>query len=318
MSDEQPVTVGGTTNLGPDAPVRTAGWVARRLGIAPATLRVWQYRYGVGSTIRTAGGHSRYNPTDVARLERIRQLVLAGVPVAQAAQISQDPRPEPPPTPSGREPVRRRGGGRVLAVDRGKPELQRLAGAAMALDEDTIADILVGAVRRHGVITTWDELIAPVLRSIGDRYARAADCIDVEHLFTERVRLSLSAITSCRRRWNPSAPVLLGCPDGEQHVLPLHALAAALAEARQPSRVLGPSVPMSALTSAIRRIKPSAVFIWSQTERTAHHADLTAIPRQRPPARIVVGGPGWHGRELPATVTRAATLTEAVLTLVSA
>ncbi|HKR48748.1 MAG TPA: hypothetical protein VJT72_04060, partial [Pseudonocardiaceae bacterium] len=46
--------------------------------------------------------------------------------------------------------------------------------------------------------------------------------------------------------------------------------------------------------------------------RTAHQADLAAIPRQRPPARIVVGGPGWRDRELPAAVTRAATLAEAV------
>ncbi|MGH3897623.1 MAG: MerR family transcriptional regulator [Pseudonocardiaceae bacterium] len=312
------MTADDAAGLGPDAPTHAAGWVARRLGIAPATLRIWQYRYGVGPTTRTAGGHRRYSATDVARLEYLRQLVLVGIPVAQAAQMSGDPQPERPLASSPvmeapvMEPMRRRGGGRVLAVDPSTPELRRLAGAAMALDEDTIADILAGALHRHGVITTWDELIAPVLRSIGDRYGRTADCIDVEHLLTERVRLALSAITAYRRRWNTAAPVLLGCPDDEQHVLPLHALAAALAESGQPSRVLGASVPTSALTSAVRRIKPSAVFIWAQTERTAQHADLTAIPRQRPPARIVAGGPGWRDLELPTTVTRAATLTEAV------
>lgn len=226
--------------------------------------------------------------------------------------MSGDPHHEPPASSDGRKPVRRRGGGRVLALDRGKPDLLRLAGAAMALDEDTIADILAGAFRQHGVIPTWNDLIAPVLRSIGDRYGRTADCIDVEHLFTERVRLALSAITACRRAWNTAAPVLLACPDDEQHVLPLHALAAALAELCQPSRVLGASVPTSALISAVHRIKPSAVFLWAQTERTAQHIDLMAIPRQRPPARIVVGGPGWRDLELPTTVTHAATLTEAV------
>ncbi|MGH3873246.1 MAG: MerR family transcriptional regulator [Pseudonocardiaceae bacterium] len=307
------MTADGATDLGPDAPTYPAGWVARRLGIAPATLRIWQYRYGVGPTTRTAGGHSRYSPTDVTRLKRIRQLVLAGVPVAQAARMSADPQSEPPLTaPDVTEPTHRRGGGRVLAVDHGTPELRRLAGAAMALDEDTITAILADALRRHGVIPAWDELVVPILRSLGDRYARTADCLDVEHLFTERVRLALSAMTAARRPGSPAAPVLLGCPDDEQHVLPLHALAAALAEWGQPSRVLGASVPMPALTSAIRRIKPSAVFIWAHTEATAHHADLTAIPRQRPPARIVAGGPGWRDLELPATVTRATTLTEAV------
>ena len=239
----------------------------------------------------------------------MRQLVLAGIPVAQAAQMSGDPQPASSP---GREPGRRHGGGRVLTVDPSKPELRRLAGAALALDEDTVTDILADALRRHGVIATWDDLILPVLRSIGDRYARTANCIDVEHLFTECVRRALSSLSAQRRRWDSAAPVLLSCPDEEQHVLPLHALAAALAELHQPSRVLGASVPPSALASAVRRIKPSAVFLWAHAERTAHHADFTAIPRQRPAARLVVGGPGWGDRELPAPVTRAATLTEAV------
>ncbi|MGB6165379.1 MAG: MerR family transcriptional regulator [Pseudonocardiaceae bacterium] len=303
------ISTDDAADCGPEALTQTAGWVARRLGVAPATLRVWQYRYGVGATTRTAGGHSRYSPADVARLERMRQLVLAGIPVAQAAQMSGDPQPASSP---GREPGRRHGGGRVLAVDPSKPELRRLAGAALALDEDTVADILADALRRHGVIAAWDDLILPVLRSIGDRNARTANCIDVEHLFTECVHRALSSLSAQRRRWNPAAPVLLSCPDEEQHVLPLHALAAALAELHHPSRVLGASVPPSALASAVRRIKPSAVFLWAHAERTAHHVDFTAIPRQRPPARLVVGGPGWDDLELPAPVTRAATLTEAV------
>ena len=33
--------------------------VARRIGIAPATLRTWDRRYGLGPTLHKAGSHRR-------------------------------------------------------------------------------------------------------------------------------------------------------------------------------------------------------------------------------------------------------------------
>ncbi|MES9609103.1 MerR family transcriptional regulator, partial [Actinomadura sp. NPDC000929] len=54
------------------------GAVARRLGLAAATLRTWDRRYGIGPSGRSPGGHRRYTPADVARLEAMQRLILAG------------------------------------------------------------------------------------------------------------------------------------------------------------------------------------------------------------------------------------------------
>jgi hypothetical protein len=62
-------------------------------------------------------------------------------------------------------------------------------------------------------------------------------------------------------------PILIAAPDEEQHVLPLHALAAALAELNRPSVLLGASVPSAALVAAAARIAPPVIFLWS------HHPD---------------------------------------------
>ena len=43
--------------------------VARRLGVAPATLRTWDRRYGLGPSGHTTGRHRRYAAADLARLE---------------------------------------------------------------------------------------------------------------------------------------------------------------------------------------------------------------------------------------------------------
>uniref|UniRef100_UPI001F1989AD MerR family transcriptional regulator n=1 Tax=Puerhibacterium puerhi TaxID=2692623 RepID=UPI001F1989AD len=62
--------------------------VARRLGVAPATLRTWDRRYGLGPSGRTAGSHRRYTPEDVARLLVMRRLTLEGVAPVDAARAA--------------------------------------------------------------------------------------------------------------------------------------------------------------------------------------------------------------------------------------
>ena len=70
----------------PDAQL-TVGAVAARLGVAPATLRTWGHRYGLGPSGHSAGSHRRYTPEDVARLDLLRKLMLNGVTVSEAARI---------------------------------------------------------------------------------------------------------------------------------------------------------------------------------------------------------------------------------------
>src|SRR5919199_6751234 len=70
------------------APMLTVAAVARRLGVAPSTLRTWDRRYDLGPSAHTAGSHRRYSPEDLARLVVMRRLTLEGVPPADAARIA--------------------------------------------------------------------------------------------------------------------------------------------------------------------------------------------------------------------------------------
>lgn len=56
--------------------------------MAPATLRTWDRRYGLGPSDRTAGSHRRYTPEDVARLLVMRRLTLEGVAPVDAAEAA--------------------------------------------------------------------------------------------------------------------------------------------------------------------------------------------------------------------------------------
>ena len=64
----------------------TVAAVARRIGVAPATLRTWDRRYGLGPSSHEAGSHRRYCPADLARLTLMRRLISTGVAPCEAAE----------------------------------------------------------------------------------------------------------------------------------------------------------------------------------------------------------------------------------------
>lgn len=70
-------------------PRLTVSGAARRLGIAPATLRTWDRRYGVGPSDHAQGRHRRYTTADMARLEAMQQALVKGASPAEAARYAQ-------------------------------------------------------------------------------------------------------------------------------------------------------------------------------------------------------------------------------------
>ena len=256
----------------PDGPtLLSVGAAAGRLGVAPATVRSWERRYGLGPGGRSSGGHRRYTEADLNRLQRMQELVSRGHTPATAARtvLGQHPdyaaapagalvgvgpalgsspgRPSSPGRASGPARVKHGGGpgGRVLAVPGASPEVRGLARAASRLDADAATSQLGDLLIHRGAVRTWNEVLRPLLASIGMRWVRTG--VDVEHVFTEAIMDALRGYRAFLPRPMPGRPVLLaGAPD-EQHTLPLHALAAALAELRTPVRVLGGRVPTDAL-----------------------------------------------------------------------
>jgi MerR family transcriptional regulator, light-induced transcriptional regulator len=309
-----------------EGPALTVAAVARRLGVAPATLRTWDRRYGLGPSAHTAGQHRRYDAVDLARLGVMRRLTLDGVTPAEAARvalatdgtaighlatISTAAAPHLTPDTAPVAPV-----AEVSALDRVLPPEPRLVGpgqlslpgagptarglarAAMALDSAAAAEIVSTALGQRGVVPTWTDVVSPVLIGVGQRWAATGTGIDVEHLLAESVMASLRTV---RMRAAPvnASPILLACVAEDQHSLPLHAVAAALAERRVATRILGARVPLSALAAAVRRTGPAAVFLWAQMPGYGDRRLFERLPALRPATRIVLGGPGWHGIELP-------------------
>ncbi|MGX7827153.1 MerR family transcriptional regulator [Actinokineospora sp. 24-640] len=275
------MAVSDSTVMGDDErAVWTAGQVARELRLPESTLRAWHRRYGLGPHAPRPGQYRRYGTEDVARLRHMRELVDAGMlPSDAAAAVTGQDRPL----------------GEVLAD---------VLAAARRLDTTECARLLDRTRAAVGVVPLWDLVCRPALLAADADQRAEPDSVDTEHA------LSWAVTTALHRVPHPPHPaaILLACADGEQHALPLEALAAALAERGVPTHMLGAAVPAAALLRAVRTTSPRAVVLWSHHRDTAHPGPVRALARLGPLA--VVAGPGWQRR--PPGSVRVGSLAEAV------
>ena len=311
------------TDAGPavqPAPALSVAGAARGLGVAPGTLRSWERRYGLAPSLHTVGGHRRYGPVDLARLEVMHRLVQQGVPPAEAAraaieaEIGADAREAANPysvrseraaassgaagdTPAGRPDhpaeggagTASAGGGRVLPMPRRTRSARGLARAAMALDSAACRRTLSASLAERGAIDTWEELIRPVMEAIGERWEQTSRGVEIEHSFSTVVSGCLSAHSARLERPRNRRPALLASAPEDLHDLPLMVLQAALSDVGIAGHVLGARTPDEALHDAVLRLGPPVVFLWAQMPGPS----LPELPPQRPPARVLRGGPGW-------------------------
>ncbi|WP_290062872.1 MerR family transcriptional regulator [Amycolatopsis solani] len=248
--------------------------VARTLGISQVTLRTWEQRYGIGASERAENGRRRYTTADVERLRRMRALQAQGTGAREAASL-----------------VLSRSAAATTARQRG----ERLALAAEQLDLPVLGGLIDDALGSLGVVETWTEVLSPVLRAIGDRWARRGD----RNAMAAEWALATAASAAIDRYPAPAparsgrAPVLFVCAPAERHELPIKVLSSALSDDGAPSMYLGGLVTLDVLRVMAARFTPADVVVWSMTSQSADVRILRTLGAEGVPVRPA--GPGWRG-----------------------
>lgn len=264
----------------------TVASVARRLGIAPATLRTWDRRYGLGPSSHIEGEHRKYDGKDLARLTLMRKLIVQGYSPCDAAEAALKSEAE------GAE-TSYKANERVEFADCSEL-IESLLKAARAYDRSYIENTLKEQISKRGIVNTWNELIVPVLIAVGNEWAELGTGIEIEHLLTEIITHLMQSSNQTPDLPINSRPVLLACIGEEIHTLALYTLGAALAERNIQSQFLGARTPISAVGAVVKKSAPPAVFLWAQLAKNGKCEVIGDIPNIRPAPRIILGGPGWR------------------------
>ena len=256
--------------------------VARRIGVAPATLRTWARRYGIGPSSHEAGSHRKYCPADLAKLTVMRRLISAGVAPADAAEQAK--------AHEGEVVIEE-----ITTLCRECDEtVDAILNAVNALDSLFVETMLRNEIAENGIISAWQDVFVPVLTRVGSAWEESGKGVEIEHMLTEILKRVLRESAAEIVVPVNARPVLLASVGEELHSLALHALAAALAERGIETHFLGARTPVEALSTMVTRFAPPAIFLWAQLPVHGDPAILTALPNVRPAPRVVIGGPGWN------------------------
>jgi DNA-binding transcriptional MerR regulator len=135
--------------------------VAERTGLSPDVLRAWERRYGVVSPGRSEGGQRLYSDADIERLSLMVKAIEGGRSVGQTASL----------------PIEELH--RLVAEDAARgaarptpaADYRELAFASVAaLAPDQLQTVLRSAVLSLGTAVFLEEVVAPLLRRIGDAW----------------------------------------------------------------------------------------------------------------------------------------------------
>lgn len=266
----------------PPAPSLTVAAVARRLGVAPATLRTWDRRYGLGPSEHAAGAHRRYSAQDVARLLVMRRLTLEGVAPSEAARTALAATDAPAAeihVPTTAEVMDAYSDAVPMAADPAA-----LVAAASQFDNAAVRWMLARVAPRD-VLAWWSDLVEPTLRTVGDRAVleRPGESVHpalVAAAFAE-LRSRAAVAAAHVDAVDPGATVLV-VPTGDGPDLRSHVLATALQAKGVQARVLSSSSP-SVVTGAVERALPAALLV--EVGATDTGTRVTAVVRAATAAR---------------------------------
>ncbi len=270
--------------------------VERDTGIGRDTLRVWERRYGFPSPERNSKGERVYRADEIRRLQLIRRLIDQGLRPGRLVPLSEEQLNDlVQALPATSSPV--------TAEEEGLEELIRLAADA---ELTALSHALEQRLARDGMRSFVLGTFAPLVRTVGERWAGGRLEIYQEHLLTRHLVgfMDVAMNRLGRPRGRPS--VVLATLPGEPHSLGLLMVEALLWSAGTTTLNLGAEVPMDQIVAAAgtNGVATVAVSFSAGYPRGAVRTHIKELAGRLPPGVTVwVGGEGAHRlRRMPRSV----------------
>lgn len=252
--------------------------VSKLTGVNSITLRAWERRYGLIEPIRSGSGHRLYTRNDIDLVHRVVALLEKGMRIGQVREELEAQGYGP-----GSGPVEETGP--WLAYQR------RMTAAIIRFDEDSLETAYNEALSLYPVDVVTRELLTPLLKELGQRWASGLGSIAEEHFFGFYLRNKLGARFHHRHRNNSGPRLLVACLPGELHEIGLLLFALAAHEHGYNLVLLGANMPIAEIAMAAGQARSDGIVLSGSMAPDAEvlNTQLAELVRQidRP---VMVGG----------------------------
>jgi methanogenic corrinoid protein MtbC1 len=241
--------------------------VIQETGASADTLRAWERRYGLPMPKRTQGGHRLYSERDIHIVRWLRQQLTEGLSISRAVGRWNEL------VTAGADPL---GEAAPQVTVGGQPVLDQLASlranwlqACMEYDENTAEQWLNQAFAMFSSQVVVTELIQRGMHEIGEMWQRGQASVQQEHFVSSLAVRRLDALIEAAPPPVRREAIMLACPEGELHTLPLRFLHLQLRRGGWRVVFLGADVPSAQLEATVQGIQPGLVVMAAQQLITA-------------------------------------------------
>lgn len=248
-------------------PIRT---LSELTGIPTTTLRAWERRYGLLKPQRTPKGHRLYSDQDIELIGKISVLLRDNHTIREAMQIVRGADSETAAPASN--------------LDHWARFQQKMLNAVEQFNEQTLDQVYNDALAVYPIDLVTQQVIVPVLKTLGQRWQERDAGIAEEHFFSSFLRNKLGARFHHEAHRSRGRRLLAACLPGEHHELGLMLYCMAAIGRGYRVLYLGADMPVQQLPLVAARTGAAGILVsgseaceWSEGLREQLQQCLTAV-----------------------------------------
>lgn len=255
-------------------------------GIKAHTLRVWEQRYGFFQAQRKESMHRFYDNEDLKKLLRIAFLYHAGWKISRISDLGEE---------AVVEEMRKAA---AAPHSQEASYIIQLIEAALDFDEHTFSSLLDSVTERIGFEDCMTQVCYPYLQKIGMLWSTNNVIPAQEHFTSYLIQNRIireTELVSGKEKQEPE--LVLFCPRGELHELPLLYINYLLKKNGRATIYLGPNIELPIVQQVASLPGIRYIYLHLITNLTGSFLDdyFEQVCRLFPDKRIIASGAGTSG-----------------------
>lgn len=276
-------------------PTFTIKAVAKKTGLSPHVIRVWERRYQAVTPSRTDSNRRLYSPEEVERLELLHQATQEGHSIGAIANLSRDELTELvgdsgmtiPASSTDERPKRKPSGASASSL------LEACIKAVRELEPRSLEQNLMRASSVLSLPVLFEQVVAPFLQKVGEFWADGSFRVMNEHMASAVLKSFLNNLRSAMLIPDGAPRAIITTPVAQLHELGALLVTVLAASQGWDVTYLGPNLPATEIAAAVEssQAKIVCLSIVYPGEDLKLTQDLQRLRKLLPGSvKILVGG----------------------------